>query len=92
MQIAALLSFLLGLLFVADAARDEYRGVATTRAPNRLRQQQTVRRADNPAEFRALLTYEWFRGPLVLLAGGVFFSLHRRAERQDPFAPDPPEA
>ena len=80
---------LLGLFFLGDAAYDQYRGVASVREGGRsgLRRLKSVARADNPEEFRHLMTYQWVRGPLCLGAAFVFLAVLRRADRTDPLSP-----
>ena len=77
-----------GLFFLGDAAHDEHRGVADAQAPGAGAIRHVINSEDDPAQFRNLMAYEWFRGPLFLAGGFIILGLCRRADRLDPFSPD----
>ncbi len=77
-----------GLFCLADAAYDEYRGVADALSPGRACQRHVIARADDPKQFRNLMAYQWLRGPIVLFGGFIILGLCLRADRLDPFSPN----
>lgn len=79
---------LVGLIYLADAAYDQYRGIASVRSPSRSGQLCVSSRSEKPVEFHNLMAYQWTRGSLVLLAGMIIYGICRREDRLDPFSPD----
>ena len=88
MRVFAYVLIFIGCLFLADAAFDEYRGVAAALSPGRGSQSHIINRADDPDQFRNLMAYQWLRGPLVFFGGFIILGFCRRASRIDPFSPD----
>jgi hypothetical protein len=84
----AYLFIFLGLVFVADAIYDELRGVAEAVFPGRVAAQQVVVRAENPKQFRNLMTYQWGRGLIGGVAGCLILAICRGSDRLDPFSAD----
>jgi hypothetical protein len=88
MRWLAYILIVIGLIFVADAAYDEHRGVADALSPGRGSRRHIVACSDDPEQFRNLMTYQWVRGPLFLVGGFIILGFCRRADRLDPFSPD----
>ncbi len=78
----------IGLLLLALAARDEHREMASMVTRAEYGNRFVVRKADNPQQFRNLMSYQWLRGALVMGAGMVLLRLCRGADRLDPYSPD----
>lgn len=79
---------LVGLIYLADAAYDQYRGIAIVSSRSGAVQVYAASRAEKPAEFHNLMAYQWTRGTLVLLAGLIIHGICRREDHLDPFSPD----
>ena len=88
MRVVAYILIVIGLIFLVDAAYDEYRGVAAAHSPGRGGRLYVINRADDPNQFRNLMAYQWLRGPLALFGGFIILGFCRRADRLDPFSPD----
>lgn len=81
------LLILMGCVFLADAAYDQNTGVADAVAPRGARRYIIAREKD-PAQFRSLMAYQWFRGSMTLMGGLIILGICRRADRLDPLSPD----
>jgi hypothetical protein len=84
MRFVAYILILVGVIYLADAAYDQYRGIASVSS----RGLHVASRAEKPEEFRNLMAYQWTRGSLALLAGIIIFEIGRHADRHDPLSPD----
>lgn len=89
MRFIAYAFILAGLIYLADATYDQYRGIASVSSRSQV---YVASRADKPMEFRSLMGYQWTRGSLALLAGLIILDICRRADRLDPFSPDLPHS
>ena len=78
---------LMGCVFLADAAFEQHSGVADAVAPRGARR-YIIARDKDPAQFRSLMAYQWFRGSMTLMAGLIILGICRRADRLDPLSPD----
>lgn len=81
------LLILMGCVFLADAAYDQNTGVADAVAPRGARR-YIISREKDPAQFRSLMAYQWFRGSMTLMGGLIILGICRRADRLDPLSPD----
>jgi len=88
MRALAYILILIGLIYVADAAYDENRGIAEAVTPGRGSHREFVARDENPEKFRNLMTFQWYRGPIFAFGGFIILGICRRADRHDPFSPD----
>jgi len=88
MRLLAYLLILIGLIYIADAAYDEHRGVADALSPQRGGRHYVFVQADEPEQFRNLMTSQWYRGPIFVLGGLFLLGVCRRADRSDPFSPN----
>ena len=75
-----------GFILLLFAAYDEYREVASVMPPSRSGIRLIVKKADNPQEFRNLMTYQWLRDLLLLGTGIIVLGICRRADRLDPLS------
>lgn len=77
----------LGVFLFADAAYDEFRGVASVMRPGaRYPRRIIIKQEEDPQNFKNLMFYEWARGPLMLCAGSIILGIWRHADRIDPFS------
>lgn len=88
MRLLAYILFGFGLIYLADAAYDENRGVADVVSPTGYGHRFAVKRAEDPEQFRNLMAYQGVRGTLFLMGGFISLGICRRADRCDPFSPD----
>jgi hypothetical protein len=88
MRFIAYLLIFVGLIYLADATYDQYRGIASVRSPSRAATRNIASRAEKPKEFRNLMAYQWTRGSLILLAGIIILEICRHSDRHDPLSPD----
>jgi hypothetical protein len=75
------------MLLFADAAYDEDRGIASASGPGRTVVVHIVEESKDPELFRGLMTYQWGRAGLTLVAGFIILSMVRKADTLDPFSP-----
>ena len=83
MRWLAYLLFFLGILFLADAARDQHRGL-TDAPPGH----NTIARTQDPEQFQNFMASKWLRSSLLLGGGFIILAFCRRADRLDPFSTD----
>jgi hypothetical protein len=89
MKLAAYAIILLGLFLLALSAYDEHRQIASVVNPiGRYPRRFTVKKLDNFAQFRNLMTYEWLEAFAALAAGIILLRICRRADKLDPLSPD----
>jgi hypothetical protein len=88
MRFVAYVLILVGLIYLADAAYDQYRGIASAHPPSRSVGLHVASRAEKPKEFHNLMAYQWTRGSLTLFAGIIIFEICRHSDRHDPLSPD----
>lgn len=88
MKPLAFLLILSGLVLLGLSAYDEHREIASAIPPGRDAIRITIKKADDPKQFRNLMTYEWIRGFLTVGAGAILMSFCNRADKLDPFSPD----
>lgn len=88
MRAIAYILFGIGLILMALATYDEYRGVAAVISPSRRTLKvYTSRKVDDPTGFRNLMTYEWIRAILAVTIGWGLLMFFRRLNRLDPLSP-----
>jgi hypothetical protein len=80
----------LALILAGMIANDEIagetnipRGRSATIYPER-----RLKKAEDPGQFRNLITYKWIRALACVGGGLVLLAIARRADRLDPFSPD----
>src|SRR5271168_4368217 len=89
MKPAAYAIILVGLIFLALSAYDEHRQIASVVNPiGYYPARLTVKKADNPKQYRDLMTYEWLDVIGALGAGIILLCMCRRADKLDPLSPD----
>ena len=79
----------LALVFVGQIAWNELSG--ETEVPRKYLPSpydSRLKKADNPAQFRSIITFKWYRALACIGGGVILFAIARRADRLDPFAPD----
>ncbi len=77
-----------GIWLFVDAVYDHYSGKAEAASPTRSIQTITVDKTDDPNTFKGVMSYQWIRAFLFLVAGYFLLSWTNRAERLDPFSTD----
>ena len=88
MRWVAYFLLVLSVVYLADAFRDQARGIASASAPTRSARVETVRRIDNPDHFEKAMMYQWARAGVCLAGGLIVLGMYRRADRLDPFGRD----
>ena len=89
MRIVSYFFMVVGMLLLASAGYDEYRG--TTHAPSGRYSGYThysISKQGRPEEFHNAMIVHLSRSLLLLLAGIVLFMIDRGQERADPLSPD----
>ena len=76
-----------GILFLANAGYDEFRGITRTRT-TRYTISETIIKSARPETFRNAMTYHWAYGSILLIAGGIAHLIDRGQDKTDPLAPD----
>ena len=91
MRIVAYILVTVGILLLASAAYDEFRG--STRAPtsryNRI--SYTITKNGKPEEFHNAMTYHWFYASILLIAGFIAYMIDKGQDRVDPMSSDADE-
>lgn len=86
MRATGFILIVLALGLFADAAYDAHRELASTWTKSG--KDDTVARAEDPAQYRNVMIYQWLRSSLCAIAGLVIIRICRRAERFDITSPD----
>jgi hypothetical protein len=91
MRIISYLIMLAGILLLASAGYDEFRG--STRAPTSRYNpiSYTITKTGNPEEFHNAMTYHWFFASMLVVAGVIAYMIDKGQEKSDPMAPDSDE-
>lgn len=85
MRAIGFILIVLGLGLFADAASDAHRERASTWTKSG--NDYTVARAEDPAQYRNVMIYQWLRSSLCAVAGLMILRICRRADRFDMTSP-----
>ena len=88
MRILSYILMVFGILLLASAGYDEFRG--TTRAPTGRysHSHYTITKHDKPEQFRDAMAYHWFYASMLLIAGFILYMIVKGQEKADPLSPD----
>jgi hypothetical protein len=91
MRIVSYILVLVGILLLASAGYDEFRG--STRAPTGRysHSHYTITKKDKPEEFHNAMTYHWFYASMLLIAGFIAYMIDKGQDRVDPMSSDADE-
>ena len=85
----AIFLMLMGLLFCALNARDEYRGMTSVESPTvSPSMPDAYHKQQDRKAFRNAMNYNWFWSGSLLAIGCLMLAWIRRSNRLDPLLPD----
>jgi hypothetical protein len=80
----------IGILLLALAGYDEFRG-STSTPSSEYDPSETVTKDSKPEMFRNAMTYHWFHAFMLLGAGGIAYLIDKGQDKVDPMSPDADE-
>jgi hypothetical protein len=88
MRIVSYALVVVGILLLASAGYDEFRG--STRAPTGRysHAHYTITKKDRPEEFHNAMAYHWIYGSMILIAGFIAYAIDKGQDRADPMSAD----
>ena len=90
MRIASYILIALGILLLAIAGIDEFRGA--TSSPSSARyggsSHGTITKQNNPEQFGNAMTYHWVHASILLIGGVIAYLIDRGQDKSDPMSPD----
>jgi hypothetical protein len=93
MRIVSYIIIVAGLLLLAIAGYDEFRG--STRAPSGGRytgySHYTITKQTKPEEFHNAMTYHWFYASMIVIAGVIAYVVDKGQDKVDPMSSDADE-
>jgi hypothetical protein len=93
MRIVSYILVVVGVLLLASAGYDEYRG--STRSPSGGRytgySHYTITKQTKPEEFHNAMTYHWFYASMLVIAGVIAYMIDKGQDRVDPMSSDADE-
>jgi hypothetical protein len=91
MRIFSYILVAVGILLLASAGYDEFRG--STRAPTGRYSYShyTITKNDNPEQFHNAMAYHWFYASMLLIAGFIAYMIDKGQDRVDPTSSDADE-
>jgi hypothetical protein len=91
MRIISYILVVVGILLLASAGYDEFRGSTRTPTSKYNPISETVTKDSNPEVFRNAMTYHWFYAVMLLGAGGIAYWIDKGQDKVDPMSPDKDE-
>jgi len=91
MRIFSYILVAVGILLLASAGYDEFRG--STRAPTGRysHSHYIIIKNDKPEEFHNAMVYHWFYASMLLIAGFILYVIDKGQDRVDPMSSDADE-
>lgn len=91
MRIVSYIFVLVGILLLASAGYDEFRGSTRTPTSEYDPISDTVTKNSKPEVFHNAMTYHWFYAFMLLGAGGIAYWIDKGQDKVDPMSPDKDE-
>lgn len=91
MRVVSYILALVGILLLASAGYDEFRGSTRAPAGRYSHSHYTITKKDQPEEFRNAMTHHWFYASMLLSAGFIAYLIDKGQDRVDPMSSDADE-
>lgn len=88
MRTISYILLLVGIVLLAHAGYNEFRGSTRTPTSKYNPTSETVTKAGNPEVFRNAMTYHWFYAFMLLGAGGIAYWIDKGQDKVDPMSTD----
>jgi hypothetical protein len=80
---------IVGVLLLASAGYDEFRGITHSPADESFGGvDEIITKQGKPEAFRNAMTYHWFYGLMLVMAGVIAFMIGKGQDKCDPLSPD----
>jgi hypothetical protein len=89
MRIVRYILMAFGIILLASAGYDEFRG--STHEPSSKYNgysHDIITKENNPEQFRNAMKYRWFYASMLLMAGVIAYMIDKGYEKSDPLSPE----
>jgi p-aminobenzoyl-glutamate transporter AbgT len=91
MRIISYILVVVGILLLARAGYDEFRGSTRTPTSKYNPISETVTKNGNPDVFHNAMTYHWFYASMIVIAGVIAYVVDKGQDKVDPMSSDADE-